>query len=98
MSTTGEPYLNGRDTPSQPGDEVVGEWTREALMRMDEKFRARLERAIVNGREHAPPIRHLTGHQITLLRQLAAPLAPSQRPAFLKEVARRLRSSANEPA
>jgi hypothetical protein len=34
----------------------------------------------------------LTGHQITLLCQLAAPLAPSQRSAFLREVARRLRN------
>ena len=33
---------------------------------------------------------HLTDQQMTLLRQFAAPLAPSQRSAYLKEVARRL--------
>jgi hypothetical protein len=33
---------------------------------------------------------HLTDQQLALLRELAAPLAPSQRSAFLKEVARRL--------
>jgi hypothetical protein len=31
-----------------------------------------------------------TDHQMRLLRELAAPLAPSQRSAFLQEVARRL--------
>ena len=36
MSTKpGEPYLNGRDAPSQPGDEVVGGWPREQLEKMD---------------------------------------------------------------
>jgi len=34
---------------------------------------------------------HLTDQQLVLLRELAAPLAPSQRAAFLQEVARRLR-------
>ena len=32
----------------------------------------------------------LTDQQLALLRELAAPLAPSQRAAFLQEVARRL--------
>jgi hypothetical protein len=31
-----------------------------------------------------------TEQQMTLLRELAAPLAPLQRPAFLQDVARRL--------
>ena len=53
MSTKpGQPYLNGRDTPSQPGDDVVGGWTHEQLMRMDARFRERLERAIARGKEH----------------------------------------------
>jgi len=58
------------------------------LMRMDEKFRTRLERAIANGKEHTPI--HFSGQQLALLRELAAPLAPSQRSAFLEDVARRL--------
>ena len=33
---------------------------------------------------------HFTDQQPSLLRELAAPLAPSQRSAFLKDVARRL--------
>jgi len=33
---------------------------------------------------------HLTDQQLVLLRELAAPLAPSQRSAFLQDVARRL--------
>jgi len=87
----GEPYLNRRDAPSQPGDEVVGGWSREQLEKMDARFRSRLERAIVNGREHAPMnVLHLTDQQLALLRELAVPLAPSQRSAFLQEVARRL--------
>jgi hypothetical protein len=57
-------------------------------MRMDEKFRTRLERAIANGKEHTPI--HFSDQQLALLRELATPLAPSQRSAFLQEVARRL--------
>ena len=33
---------------------------------------------------------HLTDQQLKVLRELAAPLAPSQRSAFLQDVARRL--------
>src|SRR5262245_10866231 len=93
MSTKpGEPYLNGRNAPSQPGDEQVGGWPRDQLMRMDARFCERLEHAIANGEEHTPNMKalHFTEQQMTLLRELAAPLAPSQRSAFLKDVARRL--------
>ena len=85
----GAVYIHGRHTASQPGDELVGGWPREKLEKMDARFRSRLEHAIANGREHAPML-HLTDQQMTLLRQLAAPLAPSQRSAFLQDVARRL--------
>jgi hypothetical protein len=40
-----------RSAVCQPGDEQVGEWTRERLMRMDARFVARVERAIATGRE-----------------------------------------------
>jgi hypothetical protein len=72
---------------SVPGDER-GAYPRDRLMRMDEKFCTRLERAIATGKEHVPL--HFTDRQMRLLRELAAPLAPSQRSAFLQEVARRL--------
>jgi len=36
----------------EPGDELVGEWPREQLVRMDMRFCARLERAIARGKEH----------------------------------------------
>jgi hypothetical protein len=49
-----EPYRNGKSTPPQPGDEMVGEYTRERLIRMDEKFCARMERAIARGLEQRP--------------------------------------------
>jgi hypothetical protein len=89
MSTKrGALYVHGRHSPSQPGDEVVGGWSREQLEKMDARFRTRLERAITNGKEHVPI--HFTDQQLALLRELALPLAPSQRAAFLKEVARRL--------
>jgi hypothetical protein len=43
---------------------------------MDARFCSRLERAIVNGREHAPMnVLHLTDQQLAPLRELAAPLA-----------------------
>ena len=50
----GEPYLNRRDAPSQPGDEVVGGWSREQLERMDARFVHAVERAIAREKEHAP--------------------------------------------
>jgi hypothetical protein len=46
------PYVCGRDTPFQPGDEVVGDYSRERLIRMDGRFRERLERAFRDGTEH----------------------------------------------
>jgi len=49
-----EPYRNGKHTPPQPGDEMVGEYTRERLIRMDEKFCERMERAIARGLERPP--------------------------------------------
>ena len=78
----GAVYIHGRHTASQPGDELVGGWPREKLEKMDARFRSRLEHAIANGREHAPML-HLTGQQIALLRELAAPLSPKQRRGFL---------------
>jgi hypothetical protein len=58
---------------------------------MDARFCERLEHAIANGEEHTPNMKalHFTEQQMTLLRELAAPLAPSQRSAFLQDVARR---------
>ena len=41
LSTIGDP---------EPGDEQAGEWSRDHLLRMDEKFRRRLERAIERGK------------------------------------------------
>jgi hypothetical protein len=38
---------------SEPGDELQGDYTREQLVRMDERFCARLARAIARGEEHA---------------------------------------------
>ena len=49
-----EPYVNGKDTPFQPGDEVVGEYGRERLIRMNDRFVERVERAFKNGTEHRP--------------------------------------------
>ena len=53
----GEPYLHGRDTPPQPGDDQDGNWPRERLIRMDARFVERLERAIANGQERPAPVR-----------------------------------------
>jgi hypothetical protein len=55
MSTKrGALYVHGRHTPSQPGDEVVGGWSREQLERMDARFVHAVERAIAREKEHAP--------------------------------------------
>jgi len=42
-----------RDAPPQPGDEQVGDWSHAQLVRMDNRFRARLLRAFLRGKENA---------------------------------------------
>jgi hypothetical protein len=49
-----EPYVASKRTPFQPGDEVVGEYSRERLIAMDARFRAAMERAIARGLERRP--------------------------------------------
>jgi hypothetical protein len=46
-----QPYLAGKRTPSQPGDELQGGWTEAQLMRMDADFVVAMERAIAAGLE-----------------------------------------------
>ena len=48
------PLRYSKAAPIQPGDEVVGEYTRERLIRMNEKFCARMEDAIALGLERPP--------------------------------------------
>ena len=40
------------DAPPQPGDEQVGGWSHAQLIRMDNRFRARLLRAFKRGKEN----------------------------------------------
>jgi len=49
-----EPYVCGKDTPSQPGDEQIGAYSYEQRIRMDEKFTRAVERAISLGLERRP--------------------------------------------
>jgi hypothetical protein len=48
-------YLNGAHNKlmieGQPGDQQVGEWPRERLIKMDAKFCAAMERAFKRGHE-----------------------------------------------
>jgi len=57
MSSNGQPrsqpYLNGRDTPPQAGDEL-GAYTHEQVIKMDRDFVAAVERAISRGLERRP--------------------------------------------
>jgi|SRR6516164_9999010 len=46
------PYVCGKHTPPQPGDEQVGDWSHSQLVRMDNRFRARLLRAFKRGKEN----------------------------------------------
>ena len=46
-----EPYVASKRAAFQPGDEVVGEYSRERLIRMNHRFVERVERAIVAGDE-----------------------------------------------
>src|SRR5262245_578923 len=45
------PYLAGKRTPWQPGDERNGDYSREHLLKMDARFRDRIERAFRLGLE-----------------------------------------------
>ena len=49
-----EPYVASKRATFQPGDEVVGEYTRERLLKMNDRFVERVERAIANGDERRP--------------------------------------------
>src|SRR5262249_31371454 len=43
-----------RDSPTEPGDEVAGQWTRAQLEHMNARFVAAMERAIARGEERLP--------------------------------------------
>jgi hypothetical protein len=43
-----------RDNRYEPGDEIAGAWTVERLLRMNERFVERLERAFARGLENRP--------------------------------------------
>jgi hypothetical protein len=47
-----EPYCNGKAMSPEPGDEQVGDWSHAQLVRMDNRFRARLLRAFKRGKEN----------------------------------------------
>jgi hypothetical protein len=55
----------------QPGDEVVGGWSREQLMRMDAHFVDAVERAIARWKEHTQ--RTSRGHEYASLHRPANP-------------------------
>ena len=42
------------DAQPEPGDEIAGEWTLERLLRMNDRFVERLERAFAHGLERRP--------------------------------------------
>jgi hypothetical protein len=47
-------YVNGKDTPPQSGDEVVGAYSYEQRVRMNDRFVERMEKAIAAGKEKPP--------------------------------------------
>jgi len=47
-----EPYVCGRDTPPQPGDEQVGAYSYEQRVRMNERFVHAVEHAFETGAEN----------------------------------------------
>jgi len=66
MARNGKPAHHGARTkqePPQPGDEREGDWPREKLVAMNEKFCERMKKALVDGREKLP-----TGSGVPLLR------------------------------
>jgi hypothetical protein len=52
-----KPYTNGKRTPFQPGDEQAT-YTHAQLIRMDNRFRARLLRAFKRGEENRESAAH----------------------------------------
>src|SRR6516225_2633737 len=73
--------------PCEPGDEQQGAWR---ALRACRRAGHRERRGAPKGRAADMNALRLTDQQLALPRELAAPLAPSQRAAFLQEVARRL--------
>ena len=53
------PYGCGRSVLAmgafEPGDEIAGGWTRDALVKMNADFIAAMKRAIARGLERRPP-------------------------------------------
>jgi len=49
-----EPYTCGKDCLPLPGDEQVGQYSRQQLIRMDSDFVAAMEAAIERGLERSP--------------------------------------------
>jgi hypothetical protein len=43
-----------RSADSEPDDRLYGDWSREELLRMDEKFCERMQKAIARGLERPP--------------------------------------------
>src|SRR5262245_37063057 len=66
-----------RDAPPQPGDEQVGDWSHSQLVRINNRFRARLLRALEGQGE--PPGRSL------FFRTAPRPHRPIKRPAVPEE-------------
>jgi len=72
-----QPYISGRRTPPQPGDERNGDYSREHLLKMDARFRDRVERAFRLGLESRAAA---AGHVVAsgaLCVNLTAPCASS---------------------
>jgi hypothetical protein len=62
-SKPGEPYVNGRHTPPQPGDGEQGTWSHDELLQMDARFTARVQRAIARGEEHPAQSKNPPGRE-----------------------------------
>jgi hypothetical protein len=48
------PHVHSKMRDSEPGDEIAGGWTLERLLRMNDRFVERVERAIACGLESLP--------------------------------------------
>jgi hypothetical protein len=49
-----EPKISDRHGVPRPGDEQHGDWSRDRLEQMDQKFRKRVEQSMRDGTEHMP--------------------------------------------
>jgi len=88
------PYNTSRPATLEPGDEVIGAFTRERLVAMNERFCAAMGRAFASGREDPASAAHAVNvPQKSLIELLAYPWRELSPPALDRSPPRSIAAS-----